>query len=473
MHSPYPRLLALSLAMLLPSLGTSIANVALPDIAAAFGASQPDVQWIVIAYLVAVTALIVTAGRLGDLYGRARMLKLGTLLFAFASVGGVWAPSLGALIALRAVQGAGAALMMALTLASVGDLVAKERTGRAMGLLATVSALGTALGPSVGGLLVGRWGWPAVFAAMALAAILAYNALQVFVPPQTRSVARARLDLGGMALLSAALALAAFLVSKGAGLPSGVASGLVLAVLALLGAFVAVERRAVAPLVNLSLLRSPALWPGLVQMALVSMIVMTTLVVGPFYLTGGLGLSAAATGLVMSIGPGVVALSGFPAGQLVDRAGATPVTLAGLGAMVLGSLAMSGLPALLGVGGYAVSLVVLTGGYALFQAANATAVLGRVAATDRGTASGLLALARNAGLIAGASAMGTLYATGVRGVASWGWAGGADTGLAVVFLVATLAAAAALVLAAATRPSARAGHSVLDESGDNTAQSKY
>ena len=456
MHSPYPRLLALSLAMLLPSLGTSIANVALPDIAAAFEAPQQDVQWIVIAYLVSVTALIVTAGRLGDLFGRTRMLKAGTLLFATASVGGIWAPSLGLLIALRAFQGAGAAVMMALTMASVGDLVARERTGRAMGLLATVSALGTALGPSVGGVLVARWGWPSVFAAMAVAAVLAFVALQVFLPRQTRSEARAKLDLAGMTLLSASLALGAFLVSKGAGLPGGIGLGLALVALALLAGFVAVERRAVAPLVDLALLRSPALWPGLVQMALVSMIVMTTLVVGPFYLTDGLGLSAATTGLVMSIGPGVVVAVGIPAGQLIDRAGATPVTLVGLSATAAGSIAMSVLPAALGVTGYAISLVTITGGYALFQAANATAILGRVAATDRGTASGLLALARNAGLIAGASAMGTLYATGVRGVPSWGWAGGPDTGLRLVFIIAATATCAAMALAALGREGARA-----------------
>ncbi|MCB1388519.1 MAG: MFS transporter [Rhodobacteraceae bacterium] len=435
-------LVALSLTMLLPSLGTSIANVALPDIARAFGAPMSGVQWIVIAYLLAVTALIVTAGRLGDLYGRARLLQVGTLVFGAAAAGASVASGLGWLIALRGAQGAGAAVMMALTMAAVGDLVPRERTGRAMGLLATVSAVGTALGPSLGGVLVARWGWPSVFVASATAAGIALVALRAFVPHGAQIRGRAVLDLPGMALLSAALGLGALAASRGAGqtLP------LVAAALALLGAFVVVERRVAAPLVDLSTFTGRDLWPGLAQMALVSMIVMATLVVGPFYLSAGPGLSPAATGLVMSVGPGVVALAGVPAGRLVDRYGAPRVGTAGLAAMLAGTLAMLQLPVVLGGGGYAASLALVTGGYGVFQASNATAILAPVAPDRRGVVSGLLALARNVGLIAGASLMGAVYATGFAGLPALDWPAGADSGLRMVFAVAGVSVLAALAL---------------------------
>ena len=152
-------LAALSLATLLAALGTSIANVALPTLAVAFGAAFQDVQWIVLAYLLALTALVVAAGRLGDVTGRRRLMLAGLALFTAASVLGAAASTLGLVIAARVVQGVGAAAMMALTLAFVGEVVPKERTGSAMGLLGTMSAIGTALGPSLGGILIAGLGW--------------------------------------------------------------------------------------------------------------------------------------------------------------------------------------------------------------------------------------------------------------------------------------------------------------------------
>src|SRR5262245_11555815 len=156
-------LAGLSLSMLLSSLGTSIADVALPTLAQAFDAPFQAVQWIVLAYLLAITTLIVGVGRLGDIMGRRRLLLAGILIFTTASVLCGVAPTLGLLIAARAAQGLGAAAMMALTMAFVGDTVPKAQTGRAMGLLGTMSAIGTALGPSLGGVLIAGLGWPAIF----------------------------------------------------------------------------------------------------------------------------------------------------------------------------------------------------------------------------------------------------------------------------------------------------------------------
>ena len=120
------RLAALSMAMLLPSLGTSIANVVLPTLAKAFDAPIVQVQWVVIAYLLAVTTLIVGAGRLGDMLGRRRVLLFGIGLFAVASGIGAFAQNLWLLVALRGVQGLEAAVMMSLTIASVSDMVPKD-----------------------------------------------------------------------------------------------------------------------------------------------------------------------------------------------------------------------------------------------------------------------------------------------------------------------------------------------------------
>ena len=446
--APFPPrgpLAALALAMLLPSLGTSIANVALPSLAASFGASSRDVQWVVIAYLLAITTLVVAAGRLGDAFGRRRLLLIGIGTFAAASAVGALAPSLGMLIAARAVQGAGAAVMMALSVAAVGDMVPKERSGTVMGLLGTVSAVGTALGPSLGGALTAAVGWSAVFAAMALAGVAALLlGLRMFPadPPIERR--RPSLDVAGMLVLALALGLYALSTTLDA---APWVNG-TLAILAVVGlvAFVAIESRADAPLIKLELLRDGELSAGLISMALVSAILMATLVVGPFYLAQGLGLGAAGTGLVMSVGPGVAALVGVPAGRLVDRVGTAAAAIAGLGGVGSGCILMTVLPGAFGVGGYVASLALLTAGYALFQAANTSALMKGAAADRRGVTSALLALARNLGLVTGASVMGAVFALGSRGVEGLGLSAGGEAGVRLTFAVG--AALAGLALAA-------------------------
>lgn len=120
-------LASLALSMLLSSLGTSIANVGLPTLAAVFDASFQQVQWVVLAYLLAITTLIVSVGRLGDLIGRRRLLLGGIGLFTLGSALCALAPTLWLLMGFRALQGLGAAIMMALTMAFVGETVAKEK----------------------------------------------------------------------------------------------------------------------------------------------------------------------------------------------------------------------------------------------------------------------------------------------------------------------------------------------------------
>ncbi|MCA9908665.1 MAG: MFS transporter, partial [Anaerolineae bacterium] len=156
-------LASLSLSMLLPSLGTSIANVALPTLTQVFTASFQEAQWIVLAYLLATTALIVSVGRFGDIIGRRRLLLTGIFLFIVASILCGVTTALWLLIVGRAVQGLGAAIMLAITLAYVGETVPKAKTGSVMGLLATMSAIGTALGPLLGGILIDGLGWRAIF----------------------------------------------------------------------------------------------------------------------------------------------------------------------------------------------------------------------------------------------------------------------------------------------------------------------
>lgn len=451
-------LAALSLAMLLSSLGTSIANVALPTLAAAFHASFQEVQWVVLAYLLAITTLIVSVGRLGDVMGRRRLMLMGLGLFTFASLLCGLAATLWLLIAARAVQGLSAAIMMALTLAFVGDAVPKERSGSAMGLLGTMSAIGTALGPSLGGLLIAGFGWPSIFLINVplglLALLLASQSLPV--DRLSPTPARAPFDFAGTLVLGLTLAAYALALTAGRGDFGWLNGTLLLAALGGIASFARVEARAASPLVHLAILSDPLLRARLAISTLVSTVVMASLVVGPFYLSGALQLDAARVGLVMSAGPLVAALGGVPAGRLVDRLGARGMTVAGLLAMAFGASILPMMPTRFGVPGYVAPLVILTAGYALFQAANNTAVMSSSGQSQRGVMSGMLNLSRNLGLITGASIMGAVFAftSGAHG-AEASRPEAVAIGMRATFAVAAVLVFAALSIVAASERGGR------------------
>ncbi|WP_025140697.1 MFS transporter [Achromobacter sp. DH1f] len=437
-------LVSLALSLLLASLGTSSANVGLPALAQAFSAPFPQVQWIVLAYLLAITVCVVGAGRLGDQWGRKRLLLAGIAVFTLGSALCGLAPTLGLLIAARAVQGAGAAVMMALSMAFVGDILPKHRTGSAMGLLGTMSAVGTALGPTLGGVLIAALGWRFLFLANLPLGLLGIILVARFLPADRPRTSGAGFDVAGTMLLGVTLAAYALAMTLGRGQFGALNIALLLAAVAGVGLFLRVESRVPAPLVRLAMLRERGLGAGLAMNALVSTVMMATLVVGPFYLTQALGLGAAEAGLVMSVGPLISAVCGVPAGRLVDRLGAARIARLGLAAMVLGAALLAALPATLGVAGYLGPIVVLTIGYAVFQAANNTGVMADVDARQRGLVSGMLSLSRNLGLVTGASAMGAVFALAAGAVDLTAAAPGAVArGMGVAFGMAAALAACA------------------------------
>jgi MFS family permease len=397
--------------MLMPSLDTGIANVGLPTLARAFAASFQAVQWVILAYLLAITSLIVGAGRLGDLLGRKWLLQAGIGLFTAASLACGVAQAFWQLLAARAVQGLGAAIMMAMTVALVGAAVPKARTGRAMGLLGTMSAIGTMLGPSLGGFLIHAFGWRVIFLVNLPLGLLTMLLAQRHLPEDPPRLESARAAFDGMGTLLLALSLVAYALAMTIGKagfgPLNVA--LLLAALLALGLFLRFEAGAGSPLLPLARFREPALQAALPMNAIVSTIMMATLVVGPFYLSRALGLDPTRVGLIMAGGPLISSLSGVMAGRAVDRWGAPRVVRLGLLEMAVGAAALATLPAEFGLAGYLAAILILTPGYQLFQAANNTAVMMAADPDQRGVTSGLLSLSRNLGLITGASFMGAVF----------------------------------------------------------------
>lgn len=394
--APAATLAGLALCAALPALSTSITHVALPTLATAFDAPFGDVRWVVLAYLLSSTLSVVAAGRIADRHGRRPVLMAGVLVFVAGSAACALAPTLPLLVAARALQGLGAAAMLALAVAAVGDAVPRTQAGRAMGLIGTVSAAGTALGPGLGAALLAAGGWPAVFWVPLPAALLAFGLVARTLPAGPRRTAAAAGPLW----------------------------------------------------------QAPALRAGLAMNALVAAVMMASLVVGPFYLAQGQRLGTAAIGLVMTVAPAVAALAGLPAGRWVDRVGAAPATAAGLAAMALACAGLVAAPRGWGVViGYALPLALLAGGYALFQAANQTAVMAGVPAERRGVVSGWMTVARHAGFVGGAWGLAALYALGSQagGTAAVDPAA-AGAGLRLAFAAALAATLAALALALRRRP---------------------
>lgn len=348
--------ITLGLSMLLASLGTSIVNIALPTLAEVFLLPFIQVQAVVIGYLISLTITVVIAGRLGDRYGCKSMLIVGLLIFSLASLICSVAPSLWILVAARSFQGIGAAFLMTLAMALTRQTVSKSQLGRAMGMLGTISALGTALGPVLGGFLLVVSGWQSIFG------------LQFI--------------LAGIAIILARVLLPNDYIKKQ------------------------------IPALT-SLQTDQNITPNLMVNLLVAAVMMTTLVIGPFYLSLGLNLDQIQVGLIMGIGPVVAILSGIPSGRLVDRWGSRYIVITGLIFLIIGSSMLAILPKLMGLSGYIMPIIILTSGYQLFQAANNTMTLADVPKARQGMVSGLLSLSRNMGLIIGASVMGAIFSFGV------------------------------------------------------------
>ncbi|RVC41032.1 MFS transporter, partial [Mesorhizobium sp. M4A.F.Ca.ET.090.04.2.1] len=307
------------------------------------------------------------------------------------------------------------------------------------------------LGPSLGGLLIAGAGWRAIFLVNVPLGMLAFALAWRALPNEGRSgPGRSTFDTPGTVLLALTLAAYALAMTLGKGSFGLLNLGL-LAVAALgVALFIVTELKVETPLVRLAAFGDRMLTASLAMSVVVSTVVMGQLVVAPFYLSRALGLDPATVGLVMSTAPLVATLAAVPAGRLVDRFGAQPTMIAGLASLVLGTFALSSIRIAFGIPGYVVPVLALSGGYALFQTANNTAVMGAATADQRGVVSGLVNLSRNLGLITGASLMGAIFAAASAGADS-ATPSATLLGMQVTFRVAMALALVALGLALFSR----------------------
>jgi EmrB/QacA subfamily drug resistance transporter len=376
-------------ADLLVAVDGMVVTVALPAIQREFSTPPEDLQWVVTAYTLSLGAFLLVGGRAADLYGRRRVFVVGLTVFALASLAAGLAPSTSALLAARAVQGFGAALAIPSALALISASYRQEREReRAVGLLATSITCGMGAGLVLGGMLTAWLGWPWCFF-IVVPFGLAAAALAPAVLEESRDTAGGRLDVLGALLAAAGFGLVAYGLAlaehdgPGAALPA-------LAGVALLAAFVAVERRTAAPMVRLGILRHRPLTGANVSCiahggTFGGMMFMTTL-----YMQQVLGFSAIEAG--MGFLPMVVAATtgGALAPRIVGRVGARRVAIAGHAASAAAFVWLTQLPLRDGYVPVLLPVFVVTG-FALANAFVALTTQGMTGVRDgeKGLASGL------------------------------------------------------------------------------------
>lgn len=399
------RRLVLAATILASALGfvdVTVVNIAMPAIQASLGASFRAIQWVASAYMLVLTALILVAGGLGDRFGRRRLFVIGLVVFAAASLGCALAPDAAMLIAARAVQGLGAALLIPQSLAIITATFPREVRGRAIGTWAAASSITTALGPPLGGFLVDTLGWRSAFwLNLPLAAVALWLTLAA-VPESRDETAGGRLDFAGAlvaALAFGALAYGLTLFSD-AGASAAAALGWVGGGLAGLAVFVAIEARAQNPILPLALFRSPVFAGANLMTVFLYGALAGMMFLLPFDLVARRGLTAAEAGVtILPVGI-IIGLFARRTGALADRTGPRPF-------LIGGSLLVAAGCALLALGpasyfaGALLPVLLVAAGMALVVSPLTTAVMNAAPESKAGAASGISnAASRVAGLLA-------------------------------------------------------------------------
>ncbi len=400
-----------AIGVLMATLDSSIVNISLPSIGRAFGRPLGGVlSWVVIAYLAVIVALLLSGGRLGDVLGRKRIWQAGLLLFTASSALCGLAPTLPALIACRALQGTGAALLMALSPALLTSAFPAEERGRALGMNALTVGIGVSLGPPLGGFITehGSWRW-IFFINVPIGALGLLLASLILRREERRP---ARFDVGGALAIGVALgcftAALSFVHQLGWRSPL-LWSGLLISAAA--GRwFLAHEARHPAPLVELSLFRDRLFRSALLSLVLSFLAMFSVLYLTPFYLEQVRGLSVERSGQLMMAYPLAIALVAPLAGRLSDRVGSGVLAPLGL-LLAAGSLFLLGSVGARTPLSWLVAGLALCGlAQALFQPANNSALLGAVPRERQGLGGGVLATGRTLGQCVSAALMGGVFA---------------------------------------------------------------
>jgi EmrB/QacA subfamily drug resistance transporter len=431
-------LLAVGVGALMTSLDSSVANAILPVVTGALGSEVASSQWVVTIYLLVLSGLMLTFGRLGDLHGHKRVYLWGFGVFVLGSMASGAAPSLPMLIGARAVQGIGAAMLTSSSPAILTSSFPAEQRGRALGLFTTATYLGLAVGPSVGGWLTDQVSWRAVFFINLpiglLALTLSARSIHSGAPGSRRGE---RFDVQGAVLFTLCLVLLLLALDQGHawGWTSWLELGCLGGAVVGMAVFLRHETATPSPMLDLQLFRRRLFSAAIASAVLNYIGAFTTVFLMPFYLIAGRGLSPSQAGVVLIAMPLCMMVTAPLSGTLSDRIGSRlPATL-GMLVQTAGLVALSRIGLETPIAYVVAALVVIGLGIGLFSSPNTSAALGTVPAERRGVASGVLGTARNVGMMLGIALAGAVLSSVSLGV-SEGTGSAVGAAVQAAFLVA-------------------------------------
>ena len=403
-------LISLLTANFLAALSVSIINIILPSLQASFHVSYELIQWVIISYLISSTSFVVIAGKIGDVFNKRNIIISGQIIFIVASIICFNSKTAHALIFGRIIQGFGAAILLTLSITLIRENVSVNKLGSSLGLMGSVSAIGTALGPTIGGNLVSFFGWNSVFLLLAIFGLINLFLTLTFLPNQkTEKKKDHKFDIIGTILLASSLVFLSLSISMSTKIVIDMTIKIFVLSLILMAAFIFYERIIMEPLINFEIFKRTNLSIGLISNILITMVIISTIIITPYYFTNALHLKTYEMGMVMSVGPIISTFFGVISGKLVDKFGVTKMSILSIFIMIIGTIFLATLPLKYGLIGFVFSIATITPGYQLFQSSNNTSILQFTEEAKRGIVSGLLNLSRNLGLIIGASSMGALY----------------------------------------------------------------
>lgn len=411
-------LIVLNLFTFMSTLDGSIVNIALPVLSGKLGLPMAQVEWVTTGYLMAICSVILFFGRLGDIAGKIRMFKIGTVVFIIGSLLCGFSGTLPLLVASRIVQALGASMTMANSQGIVTDIFPANERGKALGLIGTFVSLGSIAGPSLGGIIVANLGWEYIFwvnVPIGLIAILfGWKVL-----PKDLIRVKARIDVSG------SLLFAVFIVALFAGLLLGQQSGygntgivlsLVVAAVSF-AAFLWVELHKPEPLLQLNLFRNPLFSVSILCGFLVFAANFCFNIISPFYTQNMLGLSPSAAGFLLMLFPIMMVVVAPISGALSDKIGSELLTFAGLIVMVIAQFGLAqlheGSP--IALVGLWIAMLGIGGG--LFQSPNNSLVMSTVPRTQLGSAGSVNSLVRNVGMVVGITIATTILFNVMSGLA--------------------------------------------------------
>ena len=404
---------AMCFALFMVMLDNTVTNVALPSIQRDFDASLSALEWTINAYTLTFAVLLVTGGRLGDIFGRRLVFLIGVVIFALASATIGFAPTEGWLVASRALQGIGAALMMPGTLSIISNAFPPEERGRAIGIWAGVSAIALAVGPLVGGWLTEEVSWRAIFF-LNLPVAVGAVVVTLFAAEESRDETVGRtVDIPGIAALTTALTALVFALVEGNawGWSSpGIIALLAVSVAATV-AFVAIERRAAAPVVDFDALRSKQFLGANVVAFMVSFGMLAMFFFLALYMQNILGYSPLEAGIRFLPSTVVIIFVAPVAGRLADRIGPRSLMVAGMVIVAVSLLWQSRIEVDTSYAFLAPAFVLMGLGMGMVMSPMSMAAMNAVDRSKAGVASGTLSMFRMVGGTFGVAALGALVAS--------------------------------------------------------------